>query len=100
MFYQAVERFGKIHFFCNSAGLQTYGTFIGTDEICPGSIDTPLLRFGASEHGETEKYLMNGAKNILSGGLGRQNKLPEPSFFFVIRIPVLCWSNQLWLMGV
>ena len=80
MFYQAVERFGKIHFFCNSAGLQTYGTFIGTDEICPGSIDTPLLRFGASEHGETEKYLLNGVKTSCRADWGGKINYPNRHF--------------------
>ena len=132
---KTLEAFGAVHYLCNSAGLQTYGTVIDTEEdvwdrtlnvnlksmylvskfaipeiikngggavvnitsvqglkcqpnvsayaaskggvialtrsmaldfardnvrvncICPGSIDTPLLRYGAAEHGELETVL-------------------------------------------
>lgn len=156
---KAVDAFGGIHYLCNSAGLQTYGTVESTDEatwdltmnvnlksiylvskfcipeirkqgggavvnissvqglrcqsnvsayaaskgaviamtrsmaldyaqenirvncICPGSIDTPLLRFGAAQHGKMEEVLKKWGAAHPIGRIGTAEEIAQVVLF-------------------
>ncbi len=155
----AVENFGAIHFLCNSAGLQTYGTVETTSEdtwdqtlgvnlkgiflvskfcipeikkqgsgavvnitsvqglqcqpnvsayaaskggvialtrsmaldyashnirvncICPGSIDTPLLRYGAAQHGKLDEVLQEWGRHHPIGRIGKPEEIAKTVLF-------------------
>lgn len=155
----AVDAFGGIHYLCNSAGLQTYGTVESTDEatwdltmnvnlksiylvskfcipeirkqgggavvnissvqglrcqsnvsayaaskgaviamtrsmaldyaqenirvncICPGSIDTPLLRYGAAQHGKMEEVLKKWGASHPIGRIGTAEEIAQVVLF-------------------
>ncbi|MEM9717683.1 MAG: glucose 1-dehydrogenase [Bacteroidota bacterium] len=54
---------------------------IRVNAICPGSIDTPLLRFGAAEHGPLEEVLQDwGAKHPI-GRIGKPEEIAETAMF-------------------
>lgn len=156
---KAVDAFGGIHYLCNSAGLQTYGTVESTDEatwdltmnvnlksiylvskfcvpeirkqgggavvnissvqglrcqsnvsayaaskgaviamtrsmaldyaqenirvncICPGSIDTPLLRYGAAQHGKLEEVLKKWGASHPIGRIGTAEEIAQVVLF-------------------
>lgn len=156
---KAVDTFGGIHYLCNSAGLQTYGTVESTDEatwdltmnvnlksiylvakfcipeirkqgggavvnissvqglrcqsnvsayaaskgaviamtrsmaldyaqenirvncICPGSIDTPLLRYGAAQHGKLEEVLKKWGASHPIGRIGTAEEIAQVVLF-------------------
>ena len=156
---EAVRHFGAIHYLCNSAGLQTYGTVETTDEatwdltlavnlksmflvskfcvpeirkagggaivnissvqglkcqpdvsayaaskggaialtrsmaldyaqhnirvncICPGSVDTPLLRFGAAKHGPEEEILKEWGSHHPIGRIGKPEEIAKTVLF-------------------
>ncbi|MEM7655662.1 MAG: glucose 1-dehydrogenase [Bacteroidota bacterium] len=155
----ARKEFGGIHFLCNSAGLQTYGTVETTSEetwdqtlsvnlkgmflvakfavpeirrmgggaivnitsvqglqcqpnvsayaaskggvialtrsmaldyakenirvncICPGSIDTPLLRYGAAQHGPVEEILQEWGSHHPIGRIGKAEEIAQTVLF-------------------
>jgi len=155
----ARDSFGGLHYLCNSAGLQTYGTVETTEEevwdrtlavnlkamylvgkfavpeirrmgggaivnitsvqglqcqpnvsayaaskggvialtrsmaldyaqenirvncICPGSIDTPLLRYGAAQHGPEEKILKEWGKHHPIGRIGTADEIAQTVLF-------------------
>ncbi|MDN5211735.1 SDR family oxidoreductase [Fulvivirgaceae bacterium BMA12] len=160
---KAAEAFGGIHYLCNSAGLQSYGTVVSTDEdtwdktidvnlksiyvvskfciphilkqgggavvnissvqglrcqsnlsayaaskggvialtrsmaldyakqnihincICPGSIDTPLLRYGAAQHGEEEEVLKQWGNHHPIGRIGTTEEIAQTVLFLLSR---------------
>ena len=171
---KAVSTFGGIHYLCNSAGLQSYGTVVSTDEetwdrtlevnlksifvvsrfcipeimkqgggavvnissvqglrcqtnvsayaaskgaaialtrsmaldyapknirincICPGSIDTPMLRYGAGKHGEVEEVLKSWGSHHPIGRIGTAAEIAQTVIFlcsedagFIIGQPVV-----------
>lgn len=155
----AVSEFGGINYLCNSAGLQTYGTVVSTDEetwdktlavnlksiyvvskfcipeilkqgggaivnissvqglrcqsnvsayaaskgaaialtrsmaldyakenihincICPGSIDTPMLRYGAGKHGNVEEVLKLWGSHHPIGRVGTAEEIAQTVIF-------------------
>ena len=157
--HMAVSEFGGINYLCNSAGLQTYGTVVSTDEetwdktlavnlksiyvvskfcvpeilkqgggaivnissvqglrcqsnvsayaaskgaaialtrsmaldyahqnirincICPGSIDTPMLRYGAGKHGEEEEVLKLWGSHHPIGRVGTAEEIAQTVIF-------------------
>ena len=158
---KTLERFGRIDYLCNSAGLQTYGTVETTDEalwdktmdvnlksmfltakccipemrkqgggaivnitsvqgirsqrnafaygtskgavismtramaldyapynirvncICPGAIDTPMLRFGAGEHGDVEEVLEEWGSHHPIGRIGQPEEIANTVLFLL-----------------
>ena len=156
---QAVSTFGGINYLCNSAGLQSYGTVVTTDEatwdrtlevnlksiyvvskfcipeilkqgggavvnissvqglrcqsnvaayaaskgaaialtrsmaldyaaqnirvncICPGSIDTPMLRYGAGKHGDVEEVLKQWGSHHPIGRVGTSAEIAQTVLF-------------------
>lgn len=156
---QIVAAWKGIHYLCNSAGLQTYGTVESTDEdtwdktldvnlksiyllskycipeirkqgggavvnissvqglqcqrnvvayaaskggaialsramamdharenirvncICPGSVDTPMLRYGAAQHGPMEEVLKEWGENHAIGRIGRAEEVAQTVLF-------------------
>ena len=157
--HQVVDAFGGINYLCNSAGLQSYGTVVSTDEetwdktldvnlksiyvvskfcipeiqkqgggaivnissvqglrcqtnvsayaaskgaaialtrsmaldyapqnirincICPGSIDTPMLRYGAGKHGEVEEVLKEWGSHHPIGRVGTAHEIARTVVF-------------------
>lgn len=156
---KAVSTFGGINYLCNSAGLQSYGTVVTTDEetwdrtmavnvksmfivskfcipeivkqgggavvnissvqglrcqsnvaayatskgaaialtrsmaldhahenirvncICPGSIDTPMLRYGAAKHGDEEEVLKLWGSHHPIGRVGKAEEIAQTVLF-------------------
>lgn len=156
---QTMEEFGSLHYLCNSAGIQTYGTAESTDEetwdktinvnlkgiflatkfcipeirksgggsvvhitsvqgfqtqknvtayaaskggvismtktmaldyarenirincICPGSINTPMLRYGAAQHGELDRILKEWGENHPIGRVGTAEEVADTVIF-------------------
>lgn len=54
--------------------------------ICPGSIDTPLLRFGARQHGEEEAVLKEWGRSHPIGRIGTAEEIAQTVLFL--------WSEQ------
>ena len=166
----AIKAFGGIHYLCNSAGLQSYGTVETTSEetwdmtlnvnlkgmflvakfcipeikkqgggavvnitsvqglqcqpnvsayaaskggviamtrsmaldyardnirvncICPGAIDTPLLRFGAAEHGELNTVLKAWGESHPIGRIGKADEIAKTVLF-------LCSEDAGFILG-
>ena len=156
---KVVSTFGGINYLCNSAGLQSYGTVVSTDEetwdktmevnlksiylvsrfcipeiqkqgggavvnissvqglrcqtnvaayaaskgaaialtrsmaldhadqnirvncICPGSVDTPMLRYGAGKHGDVEEVLKLWGSQHPIGRIGTANEIAQTVLF-------------------
>lgn len=59
---------------------------IGANCICPGSIDTPMLRYGAGKHREVEEVLNTWAGHYPIGRIGTAQEVamflwsPDASF--------------------
>ncbi len=49
--------------------------------ICPGSIDTPLLRYGAAQHGELEEVLQDWGDNHPIGRIGTAEEIATTVLF-------------------
>ena len=50
---------------------------IRVNAICPGSIDTPLLRFGAAEHGPLDKVLQEWGSKHPIGRIGKPEEIAD-----------------------
>jgi len=64
--------------------------------ICPGSIDTPMLRYGASKHGDTEDVLGEWASHHPIGRIGTVEEIAKTTMFlwspdsnFIIGQPIV-----------
>ncbi|XOV95170.1 MAG: SDR family NAD(P)-dependent oxidoreductase [Bacteroidota bacterium] len=64
-------------------GLDYAAEGIRTNCICPGAIDTPLLRFGASKHGETEEVLKSWGSQHPIGRIGTPQEIAETALFLL-----------------
>lgn len=64
-------------------GLDYAAEGIRTNCICPGSVDTPLLRFGASKHGDTEEVLKSWGSQHPIGRIGTPNEIAETAMFLL-----------------
>ncbi len=51
--------------------------------ICPGSVDTPLLRYGASQHGETEAVLKEWGSHHPIGRIGTPEEIAQVALFLM-----------------
>ncbi len=49
--------------------------------ICPGSIDTPLLRYGAGQHGPLEEVLKEWGKMHPIGRIGKAEEIAKTVLF-------------------
>ncbi|MEM9329572.1 MAG: SDR family oxidoreductase, partial [Bacteroidota bacterium] len=51
--------------------------------ICPGSVDTPLLRFGAQEHGPVEEVLQSWGQQHPIGRIGTPEEIAKLAIFLM-----------------
>jgi NAD(P)-dependent dehydrogenase (short-subunit alcohol dehydrogenase family) len=49
--------------------------------ICPGSIDTPMLKFGAGKHGNTEEVIKEWGNNHPIGRVGKPSEIAKTVMF-------------------
>lgn len=56
---------------------------IRVNGICPGSIDTPLLRYGASQHGEEEAVLKEWGSQHPIGRIGTAGEIAQTALFLM-----------------
>jgi len=54
---------------------------ISVNCICPGSVDTPMLRFGAEQHGNTEEVLEEWAGHHPIGRIGTAEEIAKTTMF-------------------
>lgn len=51
--------------------------------ICPGSIDTPMLRYGASQHGPVEEVLQDWSDHHPIGRIGTAAEIAQTALFLL-----------------
>jgi len=54
---------------------------ISVNCICPGSIDTPMLRYGAGEHGEVDEVIKEWGRNHPIGRIGTPEEIAKTTIF-------------------
>lgn len=54
---------------------------ISVNCICPGSVDTPMLRYGADKHGDTETVLAEWAEHHPIGRIGTPMEIAKTTMF-------------------
>jgi len=64
-------------------GLDYASEGIRVNCICPGSVDTPLLRFGAAQHGEVEEVLRNWGEQHPIGRIGTAKEIAQTALFLM-----------------
>ena len=64
-------------------GLDYAAKGIRVNCICPGSVDTPLLRFGAAEHGEVETVLKDWGKHHPIGRIGNPEEIANLALYLM-----------------
>ncbi|MEM6377454.1 MAG: glucose 1-dehydrogenase [Bacteroidota bacterium] len=64
-------------------GLDYAAKGIRVNCICPGSIDTPLLRFGAAQHGEVETVLEDWGNHHPIGRIGTPGEIANLALYLM-----------------
>jgi NAD(P)-dependent dehydrogenase (short-subunit alcohol dehydrogenase family) len=59
---------------------------ISVNCICPGSIDTPMLRYGAGEHGDADEVIREWGKHHPIGRIGTPQE--------IARVTLFLWSPE------
>ncbi len=72
---------GAVIAMTRSMGLDHAAEGISVNCICPGSIDTPLLRYGAAQHGPTEKILQEWGSHHPIGRIGTAEEIAKLAMF-------------------
>ncbi len=54
---------------------------ISVNCICPGSIDTPMLRYGAGEHGDADEVIKEWGRNHPIGRIGSPEEIARATMF-------------------
>ncbi len=54
---------------------------ITTNCICPGSVDTPLLRYGAAQHGPVEEVLKEWGSKHPIGRIGEPEEIAKLTLY-------------------
>lgn len=49
--------------------------------ICPGSVDTPMLRYGAGEHGDADEIIEEWGRNHPIGRIGTPEEIAKTTMF-------------------
>ena len=87
---------GAVIAMTRSMGLDYAREGISVNCICPGSVDTPLLRFGAAEHGPLEDVLNEWGEHHPIGRIGTPEEIAKTTMFlwspdsnFMIGQPVI-----------
>lgn len=72
---------GAVIAMTRSMGLDYAAEGIYVNCICPGSIDTPLLRYGASQHGPVEEVLQEWGNHHPIGRIGSATEIAQTAIF-------------------
>jgi len=72
---------GAVVAMTRSMGLDYAAEGIYVNCICPGSIDTPLLRYGAAQHGEVEDVLQDWGQQHPIGRIGTAAEIAKTALF-------------------
>lgn len=72
---------GAVVAMTRSMGLDYAAEGIYINCICPGSIDTPLLRYGAAQHGEVEEVLQDWGQQHPIGRIGTAAEIAKTVLF-------------------
>lgn len=72
---------GAVIAMTRSMGLDHAGEGISVNCICPGSVDTPLLRFGAGEHGPVEEVLKEWGTQHPIGRIGQPDEIAKACMY-------------------
>lgn len=72
---------GAVIAMTRSMGLDYAAEGIYVNCICPGSIDTPLLRYGASQHGPVEEVLQDWGNHHPIGRIGSATEIAQTAIF-------------------
>lgn len=72
---------GAVVAMTRSMGLDYAAEGIYVNCICPGSIDTPLLRYGAAQHGEVEQVLQDWGQQHPIGRIGTASEIAKTALF-------------------
>ncbi|MEZ5041279.1 MAG: glucose 1-dehydrogenase [Saprospiraceae bacterium] len=72
---------GAVIAMTRSMGLDYAAEGISVNCICPGSIDTPLLRYGAAQHGEVEAVLEDWGRHHPIGRIGNPAEIAKTALF-------------------
>lgn len=72
---------GAVIAMTRSMGLDHAREEIYVNCICPGSIDTPLLRYGAGQHGNVEEVLQRWGANHPIGRIGTPEEIAKVVLF-------------------
>lgn len=72
---------GAVIAMTRAMGLDHAKEGIGTNCICPGSIDTPMLRYGAGKHGEVQEVLDSWAAHHPIGRIGTAQEIAKTTMF-------------------
>lgn len=72
---------GAVIAMTRSMGLDHAAEGINVNCICPGAIDTPLLRYGAAQHGELETILKEWGNHHPIGRIGLPEEIAKTTLF-------------------
>lgn len=72
---------GAVIAMTRSMGLDYAAEGISVNCICPGSVDTPLLRYGASQHGSEEEVLQAWGQQHPIGRIGTPKEIAQTALF-------------------
>lgn len=72
---------GAVIAMTRSMGLDHAAEGIYVNCICPGSIDTPLLRYGAGQHGPVEEVLQKWGSHHPIGRIGTAEEIAKTALF-------------------
>ena len=64
-----------------SMGIDHAEEGISVNCICPGSIDTPMLRYGAGEHGDADEVIKEWGRNHPIGRIGSPEEIAKTALF-------------------
>lgn len=72
---------GAVIAMTRAMGLDHAKEGISVNCICPGSVDTPMLRYGAGQHGEVESVLDEWASHHPIGRIGTPQEIAKTTMF-------------------
>ena len=72
---------GAVIAMTRAMGLDYAAEGIYVNCICPGSIDTPMLRYGAGQHGEVEEVLKEWGSHHPIGRIGSPQEMAKTALF-------------------
>ena len=64
-----------------SMGLDYAAEGISVNCICPGSVDTPMLRYGASQHGDADEIIKEWGSHHPIGRIGTPTEIAKTTMF-------------------